>query len=272
MISLPVANRAPVAKIPRRHMSYSSLSTFQVCPLRYFFRYLEGLPEPAVSSSLALGAAMHSSLQVHYEELLAGNPAPELDILLDVFWGAWKLHEGKKILFKNGEDINTIGRLAERMLRAFQQSSIAHPTGRILAVEEELRGDLIPGLPELLARVDLVVETEHAVEVIDFKTARSPWGADQVANAAGQLLLYGELVRELSDGNPLRLAFAVLTKAKLPLVTVHPVPADPMQITRTRRIVERVHQAIEAGNFYPAPSPLNCPTCPYRQPCREWQG
>ena len=30
--------------------------------------------------------------------------------------------------------------------------------------------------------------------------------------------------------------------------------------------------AIEAEHFYPSPSPLNCPGCPYRKPCRAWRG
>lgn len=272
MISLPVAKRPSTIKAPRRHISYSSLSTFQACPLRYYFRYILGLPETTVASSLVLGAAVHSSLQFHYEELLAGNPAPGLDALLDIFWDAWKRHEDKKILFSKGEDLNSVGRMADRMLRAFQRSRVSHPTGSILAIEEELRGTLIPGLPEMLARVDLVIDTHDAVEIIDFKTARSPWSADHVADSAGQLLLYGEMAKELANGKPLRLAFAVLTKTKIPDLTVHPVTAAPERTARTRMIVQRLWQAIQGGNFYPNPSPIQCPTCPFREPCRRWKG
>ncbi len=46
------------------------------------------------------------------------------------------------------------------------------------------------------------------------------------------------------------------TKAKLPALVLHKVPADRQQIDRTRRIVERVWRAIESGVFYPAPSPM----------------
>ena len=94
--------------------------------------------------------------------------------------------------------------------------------------------------------------------------------ADKVEEAAPQLLLYSELARTLADDKPMRLSFAVLTKTQSPVLSVHDVPVDPQQIERTKRIVERVWHAIEAGYFYPAPSPLQCPTCPYREPCRAW--
>jgi len=45
------------------------------------------------------------------------------------------------------------------MLEAFAVSNLAKPAGRILAVEEQLRGLVISDLPELLGRVDLIVET-----------------------------------------------------------------------------------------------------------------
>jgi len=215
---------------------------------------------------------MHSSLQFHYEELLAGKPAPGLDLLLDVFWNAWKLQDGKKILFGKGEDLNSIGSLADRMLRAFQRSQLAQPQGKILAIEEEFRDTLIPGLPEMLARIDLVIETEDAIDVIDFKTARSGWSEDHVADSADQLLLYGELAKDLADGKPLRLAFAVLTKTRIPDLTIHPVTTAPEQVSRTRAVVRRLWQAIESQNFYPNPTPLQCPSCPFREPCRAWRG
>jgi hypothetical protein len=119
--------------------------------------------------------------------------------------------------------------------------------------------------------VDLVVETEDALQVLDFKTARSAWSADKVEEAAPQLLLYSEFAKTLVDSKPLRLAFAVLTKTQSPTLTVHDVPTDRRQIERMKRTIERVWKAIQSQNFYPSPS-LQCLTCPYREPCRSWTG
>ena len=73
-------------------------------------------------------------------------------------------------------------------------------------------------------------------------------------------------------GKQMRLRFVVLTKTKEPVVDVHELPAEPWRVNRTKRIVERVWPAIEAGHFFPTPSPMNCASCPFRAPCREWQG
>jgi hypothetical protein len=106
----------------------------------------------------------------------------------------------------------------------------------------------------------------------DFKTSRGTWGADKVEQAAPQLLLYSELAKALADGKPLRLVFAVLSKTQLPVITLHDVPLDPQQVERTKRTVERVWHDIEGGHFYPSPSAMQCPSCPYRAPCRAWTG
>jgi putative RecB family exonuclease len=254
------------------HLSFSALSLFQQCPLRFHFRYVLGLPEESIGASLVFGRAIHAALEFHFNQLLMGLPAPTLDTLLDAFQEAWREHVGPEIRFGKGEDINTLGRLAERMLRTFQRSELARPAGTIIAIEEELRGDLVAGAPPLLGRLDLAIETEDFLNVTDFKTARSQWSAEHVVGAAPQLLLYSELAKPLADGKPMRLAFAVLTKTQAPALHLHPVEPDPAQIQRMKRIVERVWRGIASGNFYPNPSPMNCPGCPYRRPCRAWMG
>jgi hypothetical protein len=116
------------------------------------------------------------------------------------------------------------------------------------------------------------VETTEFLEITDFKTARGSWSEGHVNDAAPQLLLYSELARPLADGKPMRLRFAVLTKTRIPELTFHQVQLDPRQLTRTKRIVERVWKAIQGGQFYPNPSPINCSTCPFQKPCRAWTG
>jgi CRISPR/Cas system-associated exonuclease Cas4 (RecB family) len=261
-----------VAKVlgGRDYISYSAINTFQQCPLRFYFRYVLGLPEQTITASLLLGQAMHRAAQAHFEQLLASGDPPDLDTLLEVFWDSWNSRPEQAVLFSKTEDINSIGHLAERLLLSFQGSDFARPEGTILAVEEELRGELVPGVPDLLARVDLLVDAGNAFVLSDLKTSRSAWSEDRVADSAPQLLLYSELAKTLTDGKPLRLSFAVLTKTKLPQLTVHSVPIDPVSVARFKRIVEQVWRAIQGAYFYPNPSPLNCPSCPFREPCREW--
>src|ERR1700722_17612563 len=118
------------------------------------------------------------------------------------------------------------------------------------------------GCPDLLARVDLVVDSGHELVVSDFKTSRAKWNEFKVRDFSPQLHLYSELVKPMAEGKPVKLAFAVLTKTKLPVLQVHDVLIDVREIMRTKKTVERVWQAIQSGNYYPNPSPMNCGTCP----------
>jgi len=256
----------------RDYLSFSAIRLFQTCPLKFFYKYCMGLPEETVSSSLVFGGAVHRAIEFHFRELLSGNPPPHSDALLGEFWEGWKERELEQVRFGKGEDRDSLGILAERILTAFQQSEVAQPRGQILAVEEELRGPVVPGCPDVLGRVDLIVDTGSKLVVSDWKTARSRWSQEQAEDAAEQLILYAELAKDFAPGKPLMLEFVILTKAKEPVVDRHLMPVDPVQVTRTKRVVENVWRAIESGCFYPAPSAMSCPSCPYRKQCRNWAG
>ena len=254
----------------RDYLSYSAITTYQGCPLRYYFRYIAGLPERTVSSNLVFGAAVHRAVEHHFNELLAGNEPPGLDALVGEYDRHWSESDPKAVQFGKDDDVESLGRLASKMFGAFQTSPLATPTGRIIGVEEELRGNVVAGCPDLLGRIDLIVETADELIVTDLKTSRSKWSREQAGDSAGQLLLYHELVRGFAPQKRVRLQFAVLTKAKDPTIDLHEVAVNQRHIDRTKRIVEQVWRAIESRIFYPAPSPLQCPTCAFRTACRAW--
>jgi putative RecB family exonuclease len=257
----------------RDYLSFSAMNLYRSCPLRYKFYYLDGLPEEAVSASLVFGSAVHRSVELHFIRLLAGEPLPSIDEMLAVYHDTWRDQLAvTQVKFNKDDDIASLAKLAGRMLEAFWNSPVAQPVGHVIGVEEELRGSIIPGVPDLLGRIDLLIDTDDAVIITDFKTSRSRWSRDQAEDSAEQLLLYSELVKKLVPGKQMRLQFVVLTKTKQPVVDVHELPVMPQQVVRIKRIVERVWKAIEAGSFYPTPSPLQCPSCPYREPCRAWKG
>ena len=262
---------SPLPRV-RDYMSYSAISTYQSCPLKYFFRYVAGLPEKTVSSSLVFGGAIHRAVEHHFNELMAGNDAPTTEALLGEYDAAWSEYEPQSIRFGKEERREDLQPLALRVLSAFQANPFSTPEGTILGVEEELRDAVIAGCPDVLGRVDLIVESVDAVTITDLKTSRSRWSQEQVHESAPQLFLYHELVKSFSPRKRIRLQFAVLTKMKEPTIDLHEVPASAQQIDRSKRVVEKVWRAIESESFYPAPSPMNCGGCSFREPCRRWTG
>lgn len=267
------ANAIAQTMTGRNYISHSAISTYCRCPLQYAFRYIEGLPEETVSSSLVFGRVIHAAAEHYFNELMYGASPPDQESLLAAFWDAWRCAaEEGEVLFGKGEDIHSLGELAKRVLAAFRESELAQPAGRLIGIEEELRGFLVSGVPDLLARIDLLIETDEALIIRDFKTSRNRWNEGQAENQAEQLLLYGELARHLVPGKPLRLEFVVFSKTKTPTVERHPVLYDPQRIARTKLVIQRVWRAIESELFFPTPSAMNCPGCPFQKQCRSWCG
>ena len=239
----------------RDYISWSALSTFRTCPLKYKFRYVDGLPEESVSSALIFGTGIHTAVEQHFQSLLSGDPKPDLDAQ-----------------FGSKETRASLDVLAARMLTAFLSSPAACVQGRVLGVEEEIRGMLVEGVPDLLGRIDLLTEDDDTLVVTDIKTSRGKWSQEQVEDGSEQLLLYSHLASEISPGKKITTRFLVLTKTKEPVIEEHAREVEPANVKRTLAGVERVWRAIEAGVFYPAPSTMSCSSCGYRPACRAWMG
>jgi hypothetical protein len=77
----------------RDYVSWSALSTFRTCPLKYKFRYVDGLPEESVSAALVFGSGIHSAIEEHFQAILAGDPRPDVDKLLFAYRSAWLPHD-----------------------------------------------------------------------------------------------------------------------------------------------------------------------------------
>jgi putative RecB family exonuclease len=144
--------------------------------------------------------------------------------------------------------------------------------GRVLGVEEKIRGTLIEGVPDLLGRVDLLTEDSDSLVITDIKTSRGKWSQEQVEDSGEQLLLYSHLASEIVPGKKIATRFLVVTTTKEPQVESHIRVVEPAAVKRTLAGVERVWRAIESGVFYPAPSTMNCAPCGYRAACRAWAG
>jgi len=256
----------------RDYISWSALSTFRTCPLKYKFRYIDGLPEESVSAALIFGSGIHTAVEQHFQAVLSGEDRPDVERLMFAYRASWLGHDPDAIQFGSKEARESLDALAARMLTAFLNSPAASVQGRVLGVEEEIRGMLVGGVPDLYGRVDLLTEDSDSLVITDIKTSRGKWSQEQVEDSGEQLLLYSHLASEISPGKKITTRFLVLTKTKEPVVEEHVREVEPVAVKRTLAGVERVWRAIQAGVFYPAPSTMNCSTCGYRAACRAWMG
>lgn len=139
-----------------------------------------------------------------------------------------------------------------------------YPSGNSYATREAVPPHLppggidIPGLPDGLAQ----------------RGTRSCGRGKKALESGDQLVLYGVTVGKMSQslGLPVKLHFAIVTKAKTPVIQLLPVPTNPDRVTLMKESIMQVWQAIQMGNFYPNPSPQNCTTCPFRSRCPVFGG
>lgn len=259
----------------RGYLSYSAISTYQRCPLRYLFSYIEGRTPEFKSSSLVFGGAIHTAIELHFRKAFEGIESPSINELLEAYDHAWKNDATTPIRYGKSETAEVLRDLANRMLSAFLGSEVSKLDSELLGVEEEFKAPIIPDCPDLLGRIDLVKLTKDRVKIIDFKTSRSSWNHAKVQESATQQLLYSELVKPLAEvyGHRLpEIEWAVLTKGKSPRVEIHRLQPDTAQIERVKAMVHGVWTAIKAQHFYPVPSTMNCSGCPFQTPCGQWEG
>lgn len=269
-------NRQAQQLTGRPYLSHSQLSTFRHCPRKFAFLYIEKATPDFQASSLLFGSAMHGAFESHYRGLLDGtrsSGSSALPSLIETFTQSWRKEvdrlQGVPVRFNKNEDLSSIQAQGQRMLEAFLNSPIASPEGLILGIEESFQLMIDPDLPDILARVDLVAQTPGSLQVVDLKTSRSPWSPQRAEEAASQLLLYGRTLQDMSQelGLPVELTFAVLTKAKKPVMQMLTVVSDEARLAAVREQVSQVWQAIQRGSDFANPSAMNCSLCAFRSRC-----
>lgn len=254
----------------RPHWSYSQLSSYLRCPLRYYFEYVVKLPRPATPSSLVLGSAVHEALGEYHRHLKANLDVSPRQIE-DTFLYAWKTAtEERPVQFRDGESSGEVIDSGIGLVNLYLNQP---PPKNIVGVEQEMTVPLFTSGGEilekpLLAVLDLICRDVDGLTVIEFKTSGRRYSAIEVATAL-QATCYIHAVQEQSGGS-VQLLYKVLLKTQKPQIQEIPASRSPADVTRLGDLVQSVDRAIAAEVFYPIESPMNCSTCPYRKPCKDW--
>lgn len=251
--------------------SYSQLSTYLKCPLQHFFRYVLCLPERTTSSALALGSAVHQALAIYHRSVQQGEPVPAAAVQA-AFRQAWQDRRNNElIVFQHGDEQNVIDQ-GMALLDVYLRQE---PPPNILAVEHELVTPLVNSQGEILDRpliavIDLIHRNDDQdLTVTDIKTSGRAY-SDMEAQLSLQATAYIYAARHHFDESVI-FEYKVLVKTKKPHIQQIATARMPPDFDRFGDLVQAIERAVTAGIHYPVESPLNCSTCPYRKPCREWQ-
>jgi len=258
----------------RRHLSWSQLYSYRSCPRKWFYSHVEGLEPEFISAALIFGSAIHSAAQHHYEQNLTGVSSTPAE-LVEVYRQSWKdeqLGRDIPVRFNKTESKEDLHATAEKMIAAFLSSALAKPEGDLIAIEETLTGQVHPDMPDLVARIDVIWQTDDSTHLMDLKTSKSRWSEAKARESADQLLLYQLLVSRMSPDQHLQLHFGVITKAKSPATQLLDVLQDQERSDTVIELMLPVWQAMRSGVDYCSPSPMSCSTCPFHSKCPAYRG
>ncbi len=249
--------------------SHSRLETFETCPLKYKFRYIDKIEKPGFESVEAfVGSRVHEVLKKLYDDLLFRQPG-SLDDLLGYYRERWEKEWGPGVAIvdagRTREDYFEYGAACianyYREHEPFQQS-------RTLATEERIQFPLDDtGNYHLQGYIDRIGRRDDGTyEIHDYKTSRSV-PPQQEADTSRQLALYQLGLRQRwNDVDRVELIWHYVRHG----VTLRSRRTDQQLLQLRETTVQLIHRIESEKKFEPRKSRL-CDWCEYKPDCPLWK-
>lgn len=249
--------------------SHSRLSSYEICPLRYKFTYIDRVKiEVEDTIETFLGSRTHEALEklyrnLQFERLLS------IEEVLAFFNREWEKNWDEAIIIVNKEyTAENYRKMGERYLKDYYKRHKPFAKGKILELETTNTLSLDKGKKYgFYIRIDRLMDMGNGVyEVHDYKTNMSLPKQEDL-DKDRQLAMYSLWVREqFQDFKKVRLVWHFLAFDK------------EMESFRTKKQLEDLRKnvleeirEIEATAEFPANVTRLCNWCLYRGMCPEWK-
>ena len=246
------------------HLSASSISTYEQCPLRFRFSRIDKIPEPT-TQPMIMGSFVHEILEEFYQLPPEDRTLAEARTLARNLWETKFKHE-----------VGSAGIHSEEKINDFRWSSwwcvenvfaMEDPTKvKIRGVEDQFSAE-IDGVP-LLGFIDRWIEEEDgSLTVADYKTgkvSKPQYEGDKVF----QIILYVEMLERLND---IQVDNAEIMYVKFKERKRY-APTQERRKTVLKLINQTwdgVNKGCETGIFPTKTGPL-CNWCAYKKICPAW--
>jgi len=240
------------------YLSFSKLSTYIKCPMRYKFIYVDELPT-APRSYFSFGNSIHKVLEEFYKEetsfkKLRKSPYNYLMELLDKHW--------IKVGYAYPQEERRAKEEAKMILTNFYRKSIFSYKPALLVEKEfsfELEGTEIKG------RIDRIDEEFEKLTIIDYKTNTflpQLFKEEELL----QPLIYKMAVEELFPDREIgKVTFYFLKHSKKIDFEI-----DELLIEKGKKRMLEILYMIRNADFYPI-SNGSCSGCEFRSICPAYQ-
>ena len=242
--------------------SHSKLASYQQCPQKYKFRYIDEIPPPIRSIELHLGDSVHRALEKLYADAKQGQVMAR-DDLLACFQQKWDEGFTSQLrIVRAGATARTYLEMGRKMLADYHWSFHPFTQSTTLELEEKFLFPLsedheIRGIIDRLAK-----NQDGTLEIHDYKTSRRLPNLAQVTGDV-QLALYEIAIRHRwPETKSVSLIWHYLAFDKEIRIT-----KTTEQLEGVKRNALGLIQRIEAAKSYPTQVTALCDWCEYKEIC-----
>jgi putative RecB family exonuclease len=245
--------------------SHSRLASFEECPRKFHYRYVQKLPAELESIEAFLGKRVHEVLERLHGFTRRGL-VPSLAKVIDRFRALWEagVAAPRIRIARAGTRPEQYRANGERCLTNYYRRNYPFDHGETLGIEERIAFELGAGEGYRVQGVidRLVRAPDDAIEIHDYKTGQRVPRQEQL-DRDRQLALYQlGLTGRFGEGQPIRLVWHYLLSDQLRTST-----RTPEELASLRRdTIELIDRIRAERRFEPVPSAL-CRWCEYREIC-----
>ena len=252
------------------YISPSRLTCWLSCPLKFKFRYIDGIRSPP-TPSLFLGKTVHAGLEVFYRHRQLGITLETEQVAARMLASWDQAIEDEGINFDAKDKEQGLQSQAVSLVEAYLDQAQADE--RPLAVETTIEVPLVDpdtgedlGVP-FLGIVDLILDAGAGPTIIDFKTAARGGELLEAANEI-QLTSYAYAFRYAAGVDESELQIRRLIKTRQPKIEMHCYSArTEFHFRRLFDVIRAYLNDLDSARFMFRPG-FGCSFCEFRNgPC-----
>ncbi len=251
------------APAPPQRLSPSGASTFEQCPRRWRFRYVERLPEPPGVEAL-VGTFAHRVLELLMQRKPSHRSKDEAKRIARATWPELADGEDYRDLELSDDEANAFRWRAWHAIEGLWH--LEDPAAVEVEATEEQMSVTLGNVP-FRGVVDRLEREDDSLVVSDYKSGRAPTARYAPARLQ-QVLLYAAAVAEETGEQPVRAQLLYLGQ-RIVATSVTPDEIGDA-IGQLESTWSAIAAACDADEFEARPGPL-CGYCAYVEHCPEGQ-
>jgi len=238
--------------------SFTRISSFQECPRKYKYKYIDNISEIFINIEKHLGSVIHGVIQRVYER--QSEKKLVFKELEEIYRELWNSSRPTNInIIKRGKKESDYFNEGKEILKNFFQDILIKDLGENLHTEHEFKIYLSDSIL-YKGVIDRISNNKGIINIIEYKTGKRI----EDPSESLQLLSYALYANEIYSNKNINLCMVDLRNS---IVIEHMV--DPSRIIKIKKdLLERISIIQNTDNFYPKTTVL-CDWCGFKSICTQ---